>query len=144
MEKDEKILSPNQEASIQKNDKKKIEKTTSNIDTSRFIIKHKLKLDTTRYLTPIATITEKERKQFRLGGTEPSYNTILAEKARNAIKIVESHIREEALKLEKIEKEKAGKSTETSIELANEIKNGNFEKGFNALVGGSKNLKEIK
>ena len=122
----------------------KIEKVAPNIDTSRFIIKQKLKLDTTRYITPIVTITEKDRKQFRQGGTEPSYNAILAEKARNAIKIVESHIKEEALKQEKIDKEKAGNSKETSIELANEIKDGNFELGFNALTGSSGNLKEIK
>ena len=122
----------------------KIEKVAPNIDTSRFLIKQKLKLDTTRYITPIVTITEKDRKQFRQGGTEPSYNAILAEKARNAIKIVESHIKEEALKQEKIDKEKSGKSAETSIELANEIKDGNFEKGFNALTGASSNLKEIK
>jgi len=122
----------------------KIEKVAPNIDTSRFLIKQKLKLDTTRYITPIVTITEKDRKQFRQGGTEPSYNAILAEKARNAIKIVENHIKEEALKQEKIDKEKAGNSKETSIELANEIKNGNFELGFNALTGSSRNLKEIK
>jgi len=122
----------------------KIEKVAPNIDTSRFIIKQKLKLDTTRYITPIVTITEKDRKQFRQGGIEPSYNAILAEKARNAIKIVENHIKEEALKQEKLIKEKTGKSTETSIEFANEIKNGNFELGFNALTESSRNLKEIK
>ena len=129
---------------VMEKDEKKIEKTIPDIDTSRFIIKQKLKLDTTRYITPIVTITEKDRKQFRQGGNEPSYNAILAEKARNAIKIAENHIKEEALKQEKLNKEKTGKSTETSIELANDIKDGNFEKGFNALTGSSSDLKEIK
>ena len=128
---------------MDKDENKNNEKNTSDIDTSRYIIKQKLKLDITRNFTPIATITERERRQFNLGGSEPSYNALLAEKARNAIKIAENHVREEAIKREKMDTGKTLKSIETSIELANEIKDGNFELGFNALTGSSDNLKEI-
>jgi len=128
---------------MEKDENKKNDKPISDIDTSRFIIKQKLKLDTTRNFTPIVTITEKERKQFGRSDSEPSYNALLAEKARNAIKIAESHIKEEAIKREKIVTEKAAKSVEASIELANEIKDGNFELGFDALTGGSDNINVI-
>jgi len=143
MEKDEKKLSPVQEPSNQKSDKKKNDKTAHDINISRSIIKQKLKLDTARYFTPIATITEKERKQFTQSSSEHSYNALLAEKARNAIKIAENHVKEEAIKREKINKEKAVKSIEASFGLAEEIKVGNFEIGFGALTEGFKNLQKI-
>jgi len=128
---------------MEKDENIKNDKTKSDIDTSRFLIKQKLKLDTTRNFTPISTITERERKQFCRGSSEPSYNAILAEKARNAIKIAENHIKEEAIKREKMNTKKTAKSIETSIGLENEIKDGNFELGFNALTGSSDNLEEI-
>jgi len=127
---------------VMEEEEKNPEKIAHDIDTSRFIIKQKLKLDTVRNYKSIITITEKERKQYFLSGSEPNNNAILAEKARNALKIVEMHAKEEAFERERSAKKKTVRPNKTSAELTEEIKNGDFEYGFGVLIEGSQNLKE--
>jgi len=113
------------------------------VDTSRYVLNQKPKTEVARNFTPTANITEEQRRQFNQGSnTVKSRNAILAEQARQAIKIAEQHVEEEAIEQAKAAEEKTANTDNTANKLVSEIKSGNFDFSFGALIEGSENLKE--
>jgi uncharacterized protein YjcR len=113
------------------------------VDTSRYVLNQKPKTEVARNFAPVVNITEEQRRQFNQGSnTVKSRNAILAEQARQAIKIAEQHVEEEAIEQAKAAEEKTAKTDNTAKKLVSEIKSGNFDFSFGALIEGSENLKE--
>jgi len=137
---EKKILSLQDMLHLQSDKHAKTDKIMPDVDTSRYVLTQKPKAETVHNFSPIVNITEEQRRQFSQGGAAPNRNAILAEQARYAIKVAESHAKEEAIEQEKAAVEKTAKLSEATNELANEIKIGNFS--FGAFIEGSDNLKE--
>lgn len=141
-EEEKKILSVQDMLHLQSDKHSKTDKVMPDVDTSRYVLTQKPKAEAVRNFTSTANITEEQRRQFNQGGTAPNRNALLAEQARNAIKVAELHAKEEVIEQEKASAEKTAKLTKSTNELAKEIKDGNFEFGFGALIEGAESLKD--
>ena len=142
-EEENKILSIQEILHLQSDKHEKKDKIMPEIDTSRFVLQQKQKTEQVRNFTPVINITEEQRKQFNQGNnTAKSRNAILAEQARNAIKIAEKHAEEEAIERAKSAEEKTAETDKAAKNLTSEIRSGNFDFNFGALIEGSENLKE--
>ena len=111
------------------------------VDTSKFVL-NSVKTKAVRTFAPVVKISDEQRRQFSQGDTAVNRDAVLAERARQAIEVAELHAKEEALEQSKATAEKTAKSKEDTKKLTKEIKAGNLELGFGALIEGSENLKE--
>ncbi|MCL2214419.1 MAG: hypothetical protein FWC06_04325 [Treponema sp.] len=142
-EEESKILSVQEVLHLQSDKHEKEEKVMPDVDTSRYVINKKPKTEAVRSFVTTANITEEQRRQFSQGNSsEKSRNAVLAEQARNAIKIAEKHAEEEAVERAKAVGEKSSEAEKSINKLAKEIRTGSFEFSFGALIEGSENLKE--
>ena len=113
------------------------------VDTSKYVLRQKPKTETVRKFAPIVNITEEQRRQFSQGGSDAkNRDSVLAEQARQAIKVAEMHAEEEAVEHAKVAAEKTSKEAGDAKNLAREIKAGNFDFSFGALIEGAENIKE--
>jgi len=140
MNEERKILSVQELLHLQ-SDKHTKDDVMPDVDTSKYVLQQKQKT-TVHNFAPIVKISDEQRRQFSQGNSAQSHDAILAEQARHAIELAEKHAKEEAVEHKKIIKEKSIKSTEEIKEIKKELKAGNLEFGFGALIGGAENLKE--
>ncbi|MCL2243210.1 MAG: hypothetical protein FWC03_01925 [Treponema sp.] len=138
-----KILSVEDILHLQSDKNNQKDKIMPNVDTSKYVLQQKPKVEAARSFATSVNITEEQRKQFNQGNTAaPNRNTILAEQARQAIKIVEQNAQKEAIESKKTVEEKKVKDGKDIKKLADEIRGGKFDFNFGALIEGSKNLKD--
>ena len=118
-------------------------KVMPEVDTSRYIINKKPKTEVVRSFVSTANLTEEERRQFSQGNTAAeSRNAALAERVRQAVKVAEKHVEDEAVERAKTAGEKTAKADIAVNKLADKMRDGNFDFSFGAFIEGSKNLKE--
>jgi len=142
-EEESRILSVEEILHLQSDKHEKKEKVMPEVDTSRYVLNQKPKAEVVRNFAPTVNITEEQRRQFSQGDTSlKSRNAVLAEQARQAIKIVEKHAQEEAIENAKNADENNAEADVAAKKLVNEIRDGNFDFGFSALIEGSENIKE--
>ena len=139
---EKKILSVEDVLHLQSDKHSKNEQIMPDVDTSRYVLNQRPKTETVRKFVTTANITDEQRRQFSQGSGAPSRDQVLAKQARQAIEIAELHAKEEAKEHAKAASEKNAESAKAEKEIVNEIKSGNFEFGFSALIEGSENLKE--
>jgi len=140
-EEEKRILSVEDILHLQSDKHTKKDPAMPEVDNSRYVLK-KQKTETVRSFVTTANITEEERRQFNQGSSERSSNAILAERARQAITIAKSHAEEEAAGNAKTASGKAPQEDKNAKKLAQDIRSGNFEFGFGALIEGTENLKD--
>ncbi|MCL2180017.1 MAG: hypothetical protein FWB83_02725 [Treponema sp.] len=136
---DRKILSVDELLHLQSDKHDKKDQSVPDVDTSKFVLKQKPMEKASRNFAPVVKFTDEQRKQFQQGGSGKSRDAVLAEQARQAIKIAELHAKEDAIEQEKAAAEKPPEEVKT---LTNEIKSGSFDFGFGALIEGAEDLKE--
>jgi len=140
---DSRILSVQEILHLQSDKHIKDDKIMPEVDTSRFVLNQKQKTEPVRNFSPVINLSEEERRQFNQGNNSVrSRNSVLAEQARNAIKIAEMHAQEEAVEQAKTSEEKTANANDAAKKLASEIKDGSFDFSFGALIEGTENLKE--
>ena len=144
---DKRILSVEEILHLQSDTHEKKEKIMPDVDTSRYVLRQKPKTETARTFAPVVNITEEQRKQFSQGDNSlRSRDSVLAEQARNAIKLVEKHAEEEAIEHAKAAEDKNSSDNKTpdnaEKKLVKAIRGGDFDFSFGALIEGSENLKE--
>ena len=145
MEKEEenKILSVQEILHLQSDKHPKKNQIMPEVDTNRYVLNQKTKNEPVRNFAPVINITEEQRRQFSQGDTGVrNRNSVLAEQARYALKIVEKHAEEEAVEQAKMSEENSTSADNASKKLASDIKNGSFDFSFGALIEGNENLKE--
>jgi len=141
-EEQKKILSVEDILHLQSDQHEKKAEVMPDVDTSRYVLRQKPKTETVRNFVTTANITEEQRKQFNQGNSERSSNAILAERAKIAINVAKTHVEEEAIEHAKNVEEKKSVTDENAKKLTQEIRAGNFDFGFGALIEGSENLKD--
>jgi len=138
-EEEKKILSVQDILHLQSDKHVKNGISASKLDTSKYVLNQKPKAKAVRNFISTVNITDEQRRQFSQGDTAPNHDAVLAEKARHAMEIAGLHAKEEAIEHAKTAAEKPIK---TANGLAKEIRAGNFDFSFGALIEGSDNLKE--
>jgi len=141
-EEEKRILSVEDILHLQSDQHEKKAEVMPDVDTSRYVLKQRPKTESVRSFVTTANITEEQRKQFNQGSNERSSNAILAERAKIAINVAKSHAEEEAVEHDKNIAEKKTQTDENAKKLAQDIRTGNFDFGFGALIEGSENLKD--
>jgi hypothetical protein len=133
-EEDNKILSVEDLLHLRSDKHQKESMVMPDINTNQYVLKQKPKVEAVRNFATKINITEEQRRQFNQGSTAPCGNAILAEKSRQAMEIAKLHAEKEAVEQAKAAGEKTANTTRNTEKLAEEIKSGNFEFSFAALI----------
>ena len=105
----------------------------ADIDTNQFILKPQQKEVKPRVLAQVV-ITEAQRQQYFSGSKGDDKNTVLARKAKQAIKDIEANVAIKKAEEEKVQTEKADKAM-------TDVASGNLD--FGALISSGSNLKDF-